>query len=194
VCEHPLIPTSTKTAEALNRMADQLTRAGASVSAESALLPDLAQTALTYTKLFFSFAAAYWPAEVYDRYKMKVTAAPANIDEPSIRRARAAVLSHRDWVLADQIRGSLRKRWHDLFRAFDIVLCPTMPTPAFAHDQLPDHGARRIGRRRGNAVRGSGPMADDCEPVRLAVNGRSDRTIESGASDRDAKHRSVSGR
>lgn len=144
VSEHPLIPTSTETAETLNRMADQLTREGANVSAESELLPDLAQTALTYTKLFFSFAAAYWPAEVYERYKIKVTEAPANIDESSIQRARAAVLSHRDWVLADQIRRSLRKRWHDLFRAFDIVLCPTMPTPAFAHDQLPDHGIRRI--------------------------------------------------
>jgi amidase len=144
VSEHPLIPTSTETAEALYRMADQLTRVGASVSVESALLPDLAQTALTYTKLFFSFTAAYWPAELYDRCKIKVTAAPENIDPPDIRRARAAVLSHRDWVIADNIRNNLRKRWHDLFRAFDMVLCPTMPTPAFAHDHLPDHGARRV--------------------------------------------------
>ena len=144
VTEHPLIPTSTETGDALNRMADQLTRAGANVSGESTLLPDLEQTASTYTKLFFSFAAAHWPAEVYDRFKMKVTATSANIDEPETRRARAAVLSHRDWILADQTRASLRKRWQDLFRAFDVVLCPTMPTPAFAHDQLPDHGARCI--------------------------------------------------
>jgi len=142
--EHPLIPTSTETGDALNRMADQLARAGAKVSGESTLLPDLEQTASTYTKLFFSSAAAYWPAEKYDRFKIMATTTPANIDEPAIRRARAAVLSHRDWVLADQVRVSLRKRWHDLFRAFDVVLCPTMPTPAFAHDHQPDHGARRI--------------------------------------------------
>jgi amidase len=144
VSEHPLIPTSTETAEALSRMADQLARAGASVSVESALLPDLRQTALTYTELFLSFAAANWPAAVYDRYKKKAAAAPANIDEAGIRRARAAVLSHRDWILADRIRTSLRKRWLDLFRAFDVVLCPTMPTPALAHDHLPDQEARRI--------------------------------------------------
>jgi amidase len=141
---HPLISTSAETDDALNRMADELSRAGAKVFRESTLLPDLEQTAVTYTKLYMSFSAAYWPAEVYDRVKIKVTAAPANIDGAGIRRARSAILSHRDWILADQLRASLRKRWQDLFREFDVVLCPTMPTPALAHDHLPDQEARRI--------------------------------------------------
>jgi amidase len=144
VREHPLIPLSAETGDALNQMADQLTRAGAKVSGESTLLPDLEQTASTYTKLFLSFAAANWPAEIYDRCKIRVTTTPANIDGPSIRRARAAVLSHRDWIVADRIRANLRQRWLDLFRAFDVVLCPTMPTPAPAHDHLRDQEARRI--------------------------------------------------
>jgi len=144
VTEHPLVRTSSETADALHGIADRLRRAGSSVSIESARLPDLTQTALTYTKLFLSFAAAQWPAEAYNRCKMTVAHVPPEIDEPGIRRARAAVLSHRDWILTDQIRAGLRKRWHELFRTFDLVLCPTMPTPAFAHDHLPDPSGRRI--------------------------------------------------
>ncbi|PAY05345.1 amidase [Bradyrhizobium sp. UFLA03-84] len=144
VTEHPLVRTSSETTDAVHRIADRLRRVGASVSIETARLPDLTQTALTYTKLFLSFAAAQWPAEVYNRCKMTVAHVPPEIDEPGIRRARAAVLSHRDWVLTDQIRAGMRKRWHELFRTFDLVLCPTMPTPAFAHDHLPDPSGRRI--------------------------------------------------
>jgi hypothetical protein len=42
---------------------DELTAAGASVSRASHALPDLAQTAATYTKLFMSLAASFWPLE-----------------------------------------------------------------------------------------------------------------------------------
>jgi amidase len=144
VRRHPMISTSTETGDALSRMADQLARAGARLSGESTLLPDLEQTAITYTKLFMSFSAAHWSADDYDRVKMMVAATPANIDGSGILRARSAMLSHRDWILADQVRASLRKRWQDLFRKFDVVLCPTMPTPALLHDHLPDQEARRI--------------------------------------------------
>jgi amidase len=53
-------------------------------------------------------------------------------------------LSHRDWITADRIRASLRQRWRDLFREFDVVLCPTMPTTALLHDHLADQEERRI--------------------------------------------------
>lgn len=141
---HPLIAASTATVGALTRFVDQLVHAGVSVSDDSTLLPDLERTAVTYTKLFMSLIAAYWPAEVYERVKMTVAAVPAHIDGARIGRGRAAVLSHRDWILADQVRASLRKSWHAVFRQFDVVLCPTMPTPALAHDHLPDQEARRI--------------------------------------------------
>lgn len=141
---HPLIAASTATVGALTRFVDQLVHAGVSVSDDSTLLPDLERTAVTYTKLFMSLIAAYWPAEVYDRIKTTVAAVPAHIDGPRIGRGRAAVLSHRDWILADQVRASLRKSWHAVFRQFDVVLCPTMPTPALAHDHLPDQEQRRI--------------------------------------------------
>jgi amidase len=141
--EHPLMSVSTETVQAIHQLAEQLMRAGASVARVSALVPDLEQTATTYTKLFMSFTAAFWPGEVYDRAKTTVSTASANIDQRRIQRARGAVLSHRDWIVADQIRASLRRRWQDLFREFDVILCPTMPTVALPHDHLQDQEARR---------------------------------------------------
>ncbi len=54
------------------------------------------------------------------------------------------MLSHRDWVVADRVRGALARGWRDLFREWDVVLTPVMPTPAFPHDHSAERRARRI--------------------------------------------------
>jgi len=54
------------------------------------------------------------------------------------------VMSHREWMQANAMRGGLRAQWRALFREFDVVLCPIMPTPAYPHDHSPDQNARRI--------------------------------------------------
>jgi amidase len=57
---------------------------------------------------------------------------------------RGAVLSHRDWVSCDRMRAGLRAQWRALFREFDAVICPIMPTPAYPHDHSPDQSTRRV--------------------------------------------------
>ena len=39
----------------------------------------------------------------------------------------------------------LRAQWRELFRKWDAVICPIMPTPAYPHDHSADQGKRRIG-------------------------------------------------
>ncbi len=142
--EHPLISTSAEIIGALNLIANRLTTVGAIVSRTSHALPDLAKTATTYTQLFMSLGASFWPLEVYDRIKKIATNIPFDDNTAGAQRARAAILSHRDWIAADRIRASLRQRWQGLFREFDVVLCPTMPTTAIQHDQFADQEGRRI--------------------------------------------------
>ena len=38
----------------------------------------------------------------------------------------------------------LRAQWRELFKSFDAVICPIMPTPAYPHDHSPDQETRRI--------------------------------------------------
>jgi amidase len=59
-------------------------------------------------------------------------------------RLRGVGLSHRDWLMADGGRARLRAQWRELFKAFDAVICPVMPTPAYPHDHSPDQATRHI--------------------------------------------------
>ena len=53
-------------------------------------------------------------------------------------------MSYRDWFEIDQHRVQLLRQWRELFREWDVVLCPPASVPAFPHDHNPDFEARRI--------------------------------------------------
>jgi len=95
-------------------------------------------------RLLLSFLAANFPTEAYEG--MKAGAAQLKPDDMSLRaeRLRGATLSHREWVQANGMRGGLRAQWRALFREFDAVICPIMPTPAYPHDHSPDQEQRKI--------------------------------------------------
>ncbi|MET8447251.1 amidase [Streptomyces sp. NPDC005209] len=142
--EHPLIPTGSAVRAGVHRVADALADGGARVERHSPLLPDLAEAATLYTKLWFSSAAASFPVEVYE--ELRTHAAGLSTDDGSLdaARLRGIVLSHRDWVAANNRRELHRHGWRRLFAEFDAVVCPVTPTPAFPHDHNPDLRARRI--------------------------------------------------
>ena len=43
---------------------------------------------------------------------------------------------------ADGGRARLRAQWRELFKSFDAVICPVMPTPAYPHDHSPEQEAK----------------------------------------------------
>jgi amidase len=61
----------------------------------------------------------------------------------SALRLRGGVISHAQWIWLDRMRAGITDQWRALFRQFDVLLCPVMPTPAFAHDHS-DMNAREI--------------------------------------------------
>jgi amidase len=141
---HALMPADASVRKAINELARQLVKAGAKVSRESPLLPDLNVSTRLYMRLLFSFLAATFPPESYEG--MKAGAASLEPDDTSLiaERLRGAASSHRDWVMYDSQRAALRAQWRAFFGAFDAVLCPIMPTPAFVQDHRPDQNVRRI--------------------------------------------------
>jgi amidase len=48
------------------------------------------------------------------------------------------------WLVAGTARAQLQQQWSALFRQWDVVLCPPMTTPAFAHDHSLPIEARHI--------------------------------------------------
>jgi amidase len=141
---HPLLPTAGTVWAALNRLSDRLVESGATVARASALLPDLAEAARIYTRLLFAFMSSARTPQ-FDRETEAVVASLSPADDSlAAWRLRGAVLSHRDWIAANEARAELRRRWSELFRDWDVVLCPPMSTPAFPHDHGRDREARRI--------------------------------------------------
>ena len=64
-------------------------------------------------------------------------------------------MSHRDWLLLDNERRRLQRRWLELFDDYDVLLCPVIPVLAPPHDPdlagVPgvDHRLRRTIRVNG---------------------------------------------
>jgi amidase len=141
---HPLEPTSSTLQAALERLADRLAKAGVKVGRSSPVLPDLAAQARTYSQLVGAWASPLTPLPLYHQLETVTAALPSDDDSLRAWRLRGLVMANRDWLAADQPRFRLKRQWHELFREWDVVLCPPGPTVAFAHDHNPDFNARRL--------------------------------------------------
>jgi len=140
----PVMPTNAVVRAAIDRLAANLGKAGVTVTRESPLLPDFAASSRLFMRMLMSFLAAFFAPESYAGAQGK--AANLAPDDMSLgaERLRGMVLSHRDWVLADGARARLRAQWRELFKSFDAVICPVMPTPAYLHDHSPEQEKRHI--------------------------------------------------
>jgi amidase len=140
----PVMPPSKSVRTAINQLAANLGKAGVKIERNSSLLPDFAASTRLYMRMLLSFLAASFAPEIYAG--AQAAAAKLSPDDVSLaaERLRGITLSHRDWVMADGGRARLRAQWRELFKSFDAVICPVMPTPAYPHDHSEDQEQRRI--------------------------------------------------
>jgi amidase len=141
---HPLVPTASSVRTAIATLADGLTRAGTHVAYDSALLPDVVPAARLYGRLLRAFIAFGLPPEAYAALQIRAAGLLHDDDSLIAESVRGAVMSYRDWRIANDARAQLRCQWTRLFGAFDAVICPVMPTPAFLHARSGDMDTRRI--------------------------------------------------
>jgi amidase len=140
----PVMPTSKSMRAAIGKLAVNLGKAGATIARASPLLPDFAASSRLYMRMLTSFLAASFAPEIYaGALAAAAKLAPDDISLTA-ERLRGIGLSHRDWLTAEGGRARLRAQWRELFKSFDAVVCPVMPTPAYPHDHSLDQEARRI--------------------------------------------------
>src|SRR5262249_61215986 len=100
VDEHPLLPTDASVRTAIDRLAQQLVKAGAKVARESSLLPDLAASARLYMRLLMAALSERWPEETYQHAQATVAALSPDDHSLLAERWRGSVMSHREWAAA----------------------------------------------------------------------------------------------
>ena len=144
VDDHPLLPTAKTMRTAIERLAQQLGKAGVKVARASPLLPDPAESGRLYMRLLMTALAVRWPADLYA--EELAAAKMLKPDDRSLKaeRSRGAVSSYRDWAADDAARVKLQQQWSALFREWDAVICPPMPTPAFISDHVTPIPERNI--------------------------------------------------
>ena len=140
----PVMPTDSVVRGTLETLAANLARAGVKIDRTSPLLPDFAASSRLYMRMLMSFLAASFAPETYAGAQAAAAALPAGDNSLAAERLRGIALSHRDWLMADGERSRLRAQWRELFKTYDVVICPIMPTPAYPHDHSDDQEKRRI--------------------------------------------------
>ncbi len=140
----PLLPANKDVRGAIERLAGNLAKAGASVARQSPLWPDFAESSRLYMRMLMAFLAAFWPSEQYAGAQAAAAQLPTDASSLAAERLRGIAASHRAWVLDEGARARLRAQWREVFKSFDAVICPIMPTPAYPHDHSPEQEARRI--------------------------------------------------
>ncbi|MFN0027611.1 MAG: amidase [Acidimicrobiales bacterium] len=112
---------------------------GAGVPVDRAARPDVAFEEVWQTGLPL-ISAATTPARTAEEWATQLAQAvaaetDAGMDPVRAMRAKASVMTHRDWLFLDERRQLLRRKWAAFFERFDVLLCPVSPTAAFPHTQ-----------------------------------------------------------
>lgn len=140
---HPLCPTAEAIRASLANLADRLAKEGATVVRQSPLLPDLAEATRNYMRLLGPIMSQGRPPEYYERMRsIAATLSPENQSLDAIY-IRSANVGWREWEAASNVRTRLQGQWATLFKQWDVVLCPVMPTAAFKHDHT-ESSTRRL--------------------------------------------------
>ncbi len=136
-----LAPVGTETADRVAMVGQTLARLGAVVSDTARPDFDIAAAHGNYQTLLNSVMTAAMSAESVARAQERANSfAESDLSNEAVN-ARAAVLSHREWIRANSRREKLRRAWDQFFGDWDILVCPQMATPAFPHDH------RKFGER-----------------------------------------------
>ena len=129
-----LAPVDTEVADRAARIGDMLARLGATVSDTARPEVDFKLAHVNYLNLLNSIMGSSFPPDLYAAIQARAQHTDPNDLSDEAVMTRAAVLSHREWLRANNRRERLRQAWRRFFDAWDILICPQVATPAFEHD------------------------------------------------------------
>jgi amidase len=140
----PESPVDRTVQDRLQALGDFLGRQKARVNDRARPAVDTAEAFAVYTRLLRS-ATSDRQTDADFEDNLDVVAALAADDQSYYARAtRAAVLSHRDWLAANEARHRMRLAWAEFFMEYDLLLCPVAGVAAFPHDQNSERHQRTV--------------------------------------------------
>ena len=140
----PGFPVDREVQDQLAALGDFLRRRKAKVDERARPAIDAAEAFRVYVRLLRAATSDRQSDADFAR-NVDIARALAPDDESYHARAtRAAVLSHRDWLAANEARHRMRRAWAEFFTTYDLLLCPVAGTAAFPHDQQGERHERTV--------------------------------------------------
>jgi len=119
----------------LQALADFLGRQKARVDDHVEPVIDTHEAFVVYTRLLRAATSSRQTDEQFAANLERAHALAPDDDSYFARATRAAVLPHRDWLAANEVRHRMRLAWADFFSRYDLLLCPVANVAAPPHDQ-----------------------------------------------------------
>lgn len=142
--EAPNLPVDRDVQHRLQALADFLGRQKVKVDDRARPAIDTGEAFRVYTRLLRAATSDRQSDADFEK-NLDIARALAPDDESYYARAtRANVLSHRDWLAANEARHRMRLAWADFFATYDLLLCPVAGTAAFPHDQQGERHQRTL--------------------------------------------------
>ena len=137
--------TDTETVAAIEAMAAELERQGATVSRTARPAFDATEAFHIYLQaLDAGWSARATEAILEAKRKRLATLDPSDKTADAVM-ARATDMAHRDWLILNERRMKFRRLWSAFFRDWDVLLSPVISTPALPHMQEGRVWERRVG-------------------------------------------------
>src|SRR3989475_1316777 len=135
----PEIAVDRTVQDRLQALADFLGRQKAKVDARARPAIDTGEAFSVYVKLLRAATSDRQSDSDFDKNAGIARGLSPGDESYYARATRAAVLSHRDWLAANEARYRMRLAWAEFFTRYDLLLCPVAGTAALPHDH---HGER----------------------------------------------------
>lgn len=144
IASHPTAEADATVAGAIEQLAAWLARRGAKVSdlARPEFEPDEAH------RVYIALLRGATSVRQSPRYmalweELARKRAPEDTSYEA-QAARANLMPHREWLRWSNRRHQMRRAWAAFFRDWDVLLCPSAATPAFAHNHEGERWERMI--------------------------------------------------
>ncbi len=146
----PESPVDREVQDRLQALADFLGRQKARVDDRARPAVDAGEAFRVYTRLLRAATSDRQSDADFEKNAAIARGLSSDDESYRARATRGAVLTHRDWLAANEARHRMRRAWAEFFTKYDLLLCPVAGTAAVPHDQQDERYARTVmvnGRR-----------------------------------------------
>ena len=142
--DHPVSAVDDEMQSGLRNLAEFLEKEGAKVSLTARPQIDFARAHALFITLLRATTSARFNSEEEAKWRSEAARLGSEDTSYYALMARGNALSHREFLIGNEIRERMRRAWAGFFAEWDIFLCPPAASPAVPHDHAGERWERTI--------------------------------------------------